>query len=65
MRENIYVKRGYKNREDYLEYLSMEYNVDLIAVKELAYLLGESEDWDGLVNMLQDIGNDQALKRKK
>lgn len=53
--ENIYQENGYENREDYLRSLSEEYDVDYHAVHELATLLGESEDFDGLVNAVEDM----------
>lgn len=52
--ENLYIENGYEGREDYLGSLSDEYAVDLETVHYLADLLGESEDFDGLVNALQD-----------
>lgn len=48
----VYEQEGYKNRRDYLESLCAEYPRD--AVFALASLLGSSEDFDGLVTMLED-----------
>jgi hypothetical protein len=45
---------GYKSRADYLESLSLEYGVDLFIVENMADVLGPNEDFDGLVNMLQE-----------
>lgn len=46
---------GYKNREDYLSCLAEEYGLDLEqVVRPIADLLGPSEDFDGLVTMLED-----------
>lgn len=52
--ENIYKEHGYENRRDYLESLASEYEVDYGTVAMLASMLGESEDFDGLVSMLED-----------
>jgi len=54
MMEDIYQKRGYKNRLDYLMNLSEEYGVPYDAVYTAAYLLGPSEDFDGLVTVLKE-----------
>lgn len=54
--ENIYKNNGYESRNDYLESLSNEYGVPEYQVHYLASLLGESEDFDGLVTQLQDLG---------
>jgi len=53
--ENIYQKNGYKNRYDYLTSLAEEYGVDKTQVLTLAAILGESEDFDGLVTQVQDL----------
>lgn len=52
--ENIYKEYGYGNREVYLISLSEEFSVDLYTVKSLADVLGEDEDFDGLINTLED-----------
>lgn len=46
---NIYVTNGFKDRQDYFKYLSEQYSVDLDIVEMAADLLGENEDFDGLV----------------
>ena len=51
---SIYTENGYKNRRDYLECLADDYGVEYDVVANLAGLLGESEDFDGLVNALED-----------
>lgn len=55
MEENIYQQNGYKNREEYLQSLSEEYEVDIEVVLTLSLVLGESEDFDGLVTSLEDF----------
>lgn len=52
--EIMYQKQGFKNRVDYLMYLSEEYGVSYDAVRSLAAVLGEEEDFDGLVSALED-----------
>lgn len=51
---NIYQKKGYVDRKDYLQCISDDYGVPLDVVTELADLLGESEEFDGLVSALED-----------
>ena len=53
---NIYQENGYESRKDYLECLADDFGVDAYIVFELAALLGPSEDFDGLVSMLEDYG---------
>ena len=52
---NIYVKNGFSDRQEYLEYLSEQYEVDISMVQEAAFLLGKEEDFDGLPAVLGDI----------
>ena len=51
--ENIYQENGYANRDDYLNCLSEDYCVSIEDVYELAEILGEHEDFDGLVILLK------------
>lgn len=53
--KSIYQENGYKNRKDYLKCLSKDYRVDLYTVYTLANVLGQEEDFDGLVAELNDI----------
>lgn len=55
MENTIYQERGYKDRKDYLTNLADEYGVDEYIVFSLADMLGEAEDFDGLINELEDI----------
>ena len=48
----IYEQNDFKDREEYLEHLKEEYDSDLVIA--LSDLLGESEDFDGLVTELSD-----------
>lgn len=53
--KNLYEKMGYLDREDYLNSLASENRVDPYYVHALAEVLGESEDFDGLVVMIEDM----------
>ena len=54
---NIYIDNGYDDREDYLRCLADENDVDIDTVFILASLLGEDEDFDGLVTSVKDAEN--------
>ena len=54
MDENIYQENGYTDRDDYLTCLSEDYGVSIEDVYSLAEMLGEHEDFDGLVSALED-----------
>ena len=53
---NEYTANGYTDRRDYLLSLCDEY--DRTTVFALAGLLGQSEDFDGLVTALEDAAED-------
>ena len=55
MAKDVYKQHGYKSREDYLSSLAEEYGVAKIVVYSLADILGPNEDFDGLINALEDI----------
>lgn len=55
MAKNIYVEEGYKDRADYLRNLAWDNDVDEEVVYALADVLGEGEDFDGLVTSIEDI----------
>jgi len=54
MDQNIYQENGYESRKHYLQCMSEDYNIPLNVVYSLASMLGPSEDWDGLINALED-----------
>ena len=54
MDKNIYQENGYTDRDDYLTCLSEDYGVSIDDVYSLAEMLGEHEDFDGLVSALED-----------
>lgn len=51
---SIYEENGYANRREYLESLAEEFDIPSETVFALASLLGKSEDFDGLINALED-----------
>lgn len=53
--KNIYQERGYKDRQDYLDSVAEDFGMDPIIVNSVAEVLGEYEDFDGLVSMLDDF----------
>ncbi len=59
--KNIYEEKGYTDREDYLNNLADTYGVDFQVVKVLADTLGEIEDFDGLVNMVEDAADMEEM----
>ena len=51
---DIYKRKGYANRAEYLQSLAEENGVDLDIVLAIADALGPYEDFDGLVIMVED-----------
>ena len=54
---NVYIQNGYESREHYLQCMSDDYGVPIEVVYSLADMLGESEEFDGLVSALEDAEN--------
>lgn len=54
LEENIYQQNGYADRDDYLNCLAEDYGASIEDVYSLADMLGENEDFDGLVSALED-----------
>ena len=52
---SIYQQNGFKDREEYLNSLCEEYGADMYIVSSIADMLGENEDFDGLVSSLNDF----------
>jgi len=52
---NVYKANGYLNREDYLQTLAENYGLSLSEVLIVADVLGENEDFDGLITALEDL----------
>ena len=55
MDENIYQQNGYADRDDYLTCLAEDYGIPIETVRSIAEMLGENEDFDGLVSALEDV----------
>jgi hypothetical protein len=51
---NVYQENGCSDRAEYLMFLAADFDIDLSTVEMLADLLGENEDFDGLVTSLED-----------
>jgi hypothetical protein len=51
----IYKENGFDSRKDYLIDLADSYGLNQSIVFALADMLGSTEDFDGLVNALEDI----------
>jgi hypothetical protein len=47
--DQVYIDHGYRDRQDYLKSLADDYCLPLATVKAMADMLGEAEDFDGLV----------------
>ena len=56
MLKTIYQEKGFEDRMDYLKQLAIDYDVDIYEVCAVAELLGTTEDFDGLVSMVRDMG---------
>lgn len=54
MDENICQQNGYVDRNDYIICLAEDYRVSIDDVYSLAEMLGENEDFDGLICTLED-----------
>lgn len=61
--QTIYQQEGFKDRRDYLNSLAQDYNLHRLAVYQAAHMLGESEDFDGLISTLEDLGDAQENER--
>lgn len=55
MAPDVYRRYGYTSRDDYLNSLAEEYGVAKIVVLSIAEMLGPNEDFDGLINALEDM----------
>lgn len=53
--KNVYKQNGYKDRFDYLNLIAGDYGTDMMVITSLAEVLGENEDFDGLISALEDI----------
>lgn len=51
---NIYQSEGFTTRKQYLEHLAEDFGISKSDVFMIADLLGENEDFDGLITTLED-----------
>jgi hypothetical protein len=56
--DNVYKLNGYDSRRDYLYDLADTMGLERATVMALADLLGETEDFDGLVTSLEDYSEE-------
>lgn len=57
MKNTVYTENGFIDRQDYLNALADDYGLPFYEVFALASVLGENEDFDGLVTSLQDYAD--------
>ena len=50
---SIYTDKGYKSREDYLNEIANDYDVDINLVLIAATMLGDKQDFDRLVSTIR------------
>jgi hypothetical protein len=55
---NIYLQNGFENRKEYLNSLAEDFGIPVKQVYLLANLLGENEDFDGLISSLEDYADE-------
>ena len=55
MSKSIYQEHGFADRIAYLSDLADEYGLDLSTVEHAAEVLGQNEDFDGLLSILQEV----------
>ena len=53
-----YTAQGYASRRDYLDSLAADLGVPVHIVYTFAAVLGQSEDFDGLVTALEDYADE-------
>lgn len=54
---NVYTSNGYKNRKDYLMSMADDYGLPYNTVRTIASMLGENEDFDGLISALDEYSD--------
>ena len=54
---SIYVEHGFATRLKYLESLADDFGLPIYRVRAVADLLGPTEDFDGLISMLDDMSS--------
>jgi len=51
---NVYQEKGFKDREEYLESIGEDYDIPAGFIEAMSDVLGESEDFDGLLSSMED-----------
>jgi len=59
----VYKRNGYESREDYLASIADDIGLEYHDVGVLADLLGEDEDFDGLISTLEDYAGSVAYMK--
>ena len=54
MDKTVYQENGFSNRDEHLSDLADNYGVSMCVVLSIAEILGENEDFDGLISTLED-----------
>jgi hypothetical protein len=53
--QNVYTAKGFADRNDYLRNVAENYGFTFKTVRMLADMLGEIEDFDGLISHLNEV----------
>ena len=56
MNYKTYKENGFNTRDEYLCDLADNYGISTFEVRAIADVLGENEDFDGLISTLEDYG---------
>ena len=51
---SVYQENGFESRKEYLQNVAEEFELPYALVSATAAMLGPSEDFDGLISMLED-----------
>ena len=54
MDNKVYQENGFGSRDEYLSNLAEDYGISKMEVFYIAEILGENEDFDGLISTLED-----------
>ena len=54
MNDKVYKEKGFSDRDEYLSELADDYGISSFAVDSISEMLGDNEDFDGLINELED-----------
>lgn len=51
----MYEQKGFENRTAYIKAVAEQYEMEYEQVRQLALVLGQTEDFDGLLSMCADF----------